>query len=83
MNQAQLAARSKGGQARANKYPYEQRVEWAQLGGRPRRQLIRLQSAPEAKIFNFKEEKLDSTNMKTLQGLVKKLYPEMFQPSPG
>jgi len=36
MNASQLAARSKGGKSRAQRYSNQQLVTWAKLGGRPR-----------------------------------------------
>ena len=36
MTPAQLAAKRKGGMARAAKYEREQLIQWAKLGGRPR-----------------------------------------------
>jgi hypothetical protein len=83
LTQAQLDARKQGGINRAKKYTHEQLSDWSSLGGRPRRQLSPvLQSAPEAK-FIGKEVNLASVSFNKLKGLVKKLYPEMFNASPG
>jgi hypothetical protein len=82
MTEAQLLARSKGGLARVRNHTREELTQYGKLGGRPRRQSSRLQTAPEAK-FNFEEVNATAMSLRTLKGLVKKLHPEMFEPFPG
>jgi hypothetical protein len=77
MTHAQIAARSRGGMSRAQKYSHEQLSVWSHLGGRPRREVV-FSHQPASANINLKEERLAAVSFQKLLRLVKELYPELY-----